>query len=258
MPPLSPRRDFKRSHALLLCFVVLSTALVAVAAVPGHTYGASGIPLHDPRDVDDASWARPILRSLQHYFAQLGRLFRSLPGSPIVVRYVTSSYQNDPFRTLLELLLVGFALRTILQQRTQSQASGSNFVALTPAEIDGLVDEFSPEPLCFPLDDFEEWDMSTVPLIVGPNGPRPTVKTTALEKPKSDVINLASYNFTDLASQPEMKECAIQTLRQFGVGSCSPPGFYGTIGTYPSVFIVLASTLMLIQPQWLIYVTIRE
>lgn len=45
-------------------------------------------------------------------------------------------------------------------------------------------------------------------------------------------MNLASYNFSNLANQDQIKERAITTLRNYGVGSCSPPGFYGTIDVH--------------------------
>ena len=44
--------------------------------------------------------------------------------------YIASSYQNDPVRSLLELILLIFAVRTILQNRTRSNQSRSNFVQL--------------------------------------------------------------------------------------------------------------------------------
>ena len=42
------------------------------------------------------------------------------------------------------------------------------------------------------------------------------------------MTNLASYNFYNLVSNETLKEKAIQVLRTYGVGPCSPPGFYGT------------------------------
>lgn len=41
-------------------------------------------------------------------------------------------------------------------------------------------------------------------------------------------MNLASYNFYNLLSNPQIAESAIKTLRTYGVGPCGPPGFYGT------------------------------
>ncbi|KAF8263995.1 hypothetical protein EI94DRAFT_1806381 [Lactarius quietus] len=43
------------------------------------------------------------------------------------------------------------------------------------------------------------------------------------------VLNLASYDFTGLAGNETVNLRATETLRKYGVGSCSRPGFYGTI-----------------------------
>jgi serine palmitoyltransferase len=56
------------------------------------------------------------------------RAFYSVPGSQVVARYVRSSHQNDPYRTLLEFVLVVFAIRTLLQSRTRAEPSGKHFI----------------------------------------------------------------------------------------------------------------------------------
>jgi serine palmitoyltransferase len=40
--------------------------------------------------------------------------FQKIPGSAIFLRYVKSSYQNDPIRSAVELFLVLFAIRYLL------------------------------------------------------------------------------------------------------------------------------------------------
>ena len=42
------------------------------------------------------------------------------------------------------------------------------------------------------------------------------------------MVNLASYNYYNLATNETLKEKAVQTMRAYGVGPCGPPGFYGT------------------------------
>ncbi|POW13660.1 hypothetical protein PSTT_03567 [Puccinia striiformis] len=60
------------------------------------------------------------------------KLIKLIPGSDILIRYVKSSHQNDPFRTLLELSLVFFIIRTWRQSRTRGDVgSGKSFVKLT-------------------------------------------------------------------------------------------------------------------------------
>jgi serine palmitoyltransferase len=87
------------------------------------------------------------------------------------------------------------------------------------------VDEWTPESLGAPLTTEEENDLASIPVISGPNGPRPKLVNTGKQ-----VLNLASYNFTGLAGNETIKKRAIETLRKYGVGSCGPPGFHGTIG----------------------------
>jgi serine palmitoyltransferase len=88
-----------------------------------------------------------------------------------------------------------------------------------------LVDEWTPEPLGQPLDAKEQADLASVPVIAGPNGPKPKLASNG-----KSVINLASFNFTGLAGNEHIKSMAVDTLRKYGLGSCGPPGFYGTLG----------------------------
>ena len=81
-----------------------------------------------------------------------------------------------------------------------------------------------------PLSAEEEADLAAVPVIVGPTGPKPKLASG------KTAINLASYNFAGLAGNEEIKATGIETLRKYGLGSCGPPGFYGTQGTlFPSL-----------------------
>ncbi len=93
-------------------------------------------------------------------------------------------------------------------------------------EIDELVDEWQPEPLVTPITAEQKADLAKVPVIQGPNGARPKLMNNNGET----VLNLASLNFTGLAGNEHIKQHAIKTLRKYGLGSCGPPGFYGTIG----------------------------
>ncbi|QRV98911.1 aminotransferase class I and II protein [Ceratobasidium sp. AG-Ba] len=157
---------------------------------------------------------------------QAQRALMSIPGSAAIVRYVKASHQNDPFRTFLELILFAFAIRTLLMNRTRSDRAGKNFVKLSEKEIDDLVDEWVPEPLCAPITPEEQADLASVPVISGPSGPKPKLTNG------KTVLNFASYNFAGLAGNDFIKERAVETLRKYGLGSCGPPGFYGTIDVH--------------------------
>ena len=91
--------------------------------------------------------------------------------------------------------------------------------------MDELVDEWIPEPLVPPLTPEECSDLAVLPVIVGSNGPKPKLQSTG-----KTAINLASFNFSGLAGNEHITQRAIETLRKYGLGSCGPPGFYGTLG----------------------------
>lgn len=168
----------------------------------------------------------PILALLTLTLAQVERTFYKLPGSAVLARYVRSSHQNDPGRTVLELILIAFAVRTLMQSRSRDKSQGQ-MIKFNEKEVDELVDEWAPEPLNAPLSEWEQRDLMSVPIITGPNGPKPKLLSSG-----KTVINLASYNFAGLASNEHIKERAIETLRKYGLGSCGPPGFYGTIDVH--------------------------
>ncbi|MCJ1261686.1 serine palmitoyltransferase component [Lobaria immixta] len=182
-------------------------------------------------DLQDAqNWLNEVLN-------EVSIQFQKMPGSAIFLRYVKSSYQNDPVRSAVELFLFLFAVRYLLAPKYSTQRksyvtlseevcppSAVGFVNLMcKQEIDELVDEWTPEPLVAPQTSFEEAENEKRPVIVGPTGPKSKLFSNG-----RTVTNLASYNFYNLVANETLKEKAIQTLRTYGVGPCGPPGFYGT------------------------------
>lgn len=72
-----------------------------------------------------------LVAALSASLARLSELSSRVPGSAIVWRYLKASHQDDPFRTVLEVLLVFFIVRTYLMARTKGESSGKNFVKLS-------------------------------------------------------------------------------------------------------------------------------
>merc|ERR1711977_502803 len=161
--------------------------------------------------------------------------FQKVPGSAMLIRYIQSSYQDDPVRSAIELVLVIFFIRYLLSPSYATHTG--NFVKLTEEEIDDLVDEWTPEPLVAPQTSFEEAESEKLPVIVGATGPR--VKLSS----GRTVTNLASYNFYNFVGNEQVKEKAIQTLRTYGVGPCGPPQFYGTQDVHMKTEADIASCL---------------
>ncbi|KAF7533115.1 hypothetical protein G7054_g7352 [Neopestalotiopsis clavispora] len=151
---------------------------------------------------------------------ELSEAFQKIPGSAVLIRYIQSSYQNDPIRSAIELILVIFFIRYLLSPSYPTH--GPNYVKLKEEEIDELVNDWEPEPLVGAQSPFEELEAEKLPVIVGPTGPK-----SKLSNGKT-VTNLAAYNFYNFNANEQIKEKAIQTLRTYGVGPCGPPQFYGT------------------------------
>ncbi|KAM0791332.1 hypothetical protein ACM66B_005802 [Microbotryomycetes sp. NB124-2] len=194
--------------------------------------------------VDGSTTGAELLATVNASLTRLGSLLERVPGSQIAWRYLKASHQDDPFRTVLELLLVFFIVRTYAQSRTKGDAQGKNFVKLTEQEINELVLEWQPEPLV--PTDLQSSSLKQVhpPIIIGATGPRPRVVfPTAGQDPHDPVnpmaltggktvTNLASINFAGLAGNERIKDKAVECLRRYGVGSCGPPGFYGTFDVH--------------------------
>ena len=112
---------------------------------------------------DVQSWLTDMLR-------EVSIQFHKVPGSAIFIRYVKSSYQNDPVRSAVELFLVLFAIRYLAAPAYSTQKKSYVTLSeeacdlpscidrlLTPfKEVDELVDEWTPEPLVAPQTFFEE------------------------------------------------------------------------------------------------------
>lgn len=155
-----------------------------------------------------------------HFIDNAIAYFQRIPGSSIVVRYIRSSYQNDPIRSLFELFLLLFAVRYLLAPSYSTKKG--KLVPLTEDEIDDLVEDWTPEPLAGEETDFERLENERRPIIVGPAAAKTKLSTGR------NVMNLASYNHYEFSNNPELTTKAIAAVRTYGVGPCSPPGFYGT------------------------------
>ncbi|KAK3177799.1 serine palmitoyltransferase component [Lecanicillium sp. MT-2017a] len=166
--------------------------------------------------MDADSWYEQI-RYLAHASSTM---FQKIPGSAVLIRYIKSSYQNDPVRSAIELVLVLFFIRYLLSPSYSTHKQ--NYVKLREDEIEELVNDWTPEPLVAEQTGLEEAESEKLPVIVGPTGPKVRLSSGRT------VTNLASYNFYNFNANEQIKEKAIQTLRTYGVGPCGPPQFYGT------------------------------
>ncbi len=66
---------------------------------------------------------------LNEWLEEAATTFQKVPGSAVLIRYVRSSYQNDPVRSAIELVLVIFFIRYLLSPSYST--SEKNYVKLT-------------------------------------------------------------------------------------------------------------------------------
>lgn len=97
-----------------------------------HYYSpAHGLLLHHLPHTLNAV-AKMDVQDVQQYLTTLVRStseqFHKIPGSAIFLRYVKSSYQNDPIRSAVELFLVLFAIRYLLAPKYSTKP---NYVKLS-------------------------------------------------------------------------------------------------------------------------------
>lgn len=96
---------------------------------------------------------------------------------------------------------------------------------LTEKEIDQLCEEWAPQPLVPPLS--EQATTMTAPVLLGATGPR-----VKLAGEKKELLNFVSQNFLGMPSNADVQEACRAAIEKYGVGSCGPRGFYGTIDVH--------------------------
>ncbi|KAF9192044.1 serine palmitoyltransferase component [Haplosporangium sp. Z 11] len=166
----------------------------------------------------------PLISAINSTLATVLRGVQVVPGSAIAIDYIKNSYQNDPFRVVLELGLAIYAVKYMLSKKYRID---QNHVQLTEKEIDELIAEWQPEALVQPLSDIQRMELEKTQVIVGAQGPKPKVLSTG-----KSLLNFASSNYLGYITNEDIKKKAIETLHNYGVGSCGPPGFYGTLDVH--------------------------
>ncbi|XP_063687766.1 serine palmitoyltransferase 1-like [Bolinopsis microptera] len=133
---------------------------------------------------------------------------------------VFHSYYEIPFYHLIvEIGLVLFILKILMSKSTGSPADET---PLTEKEMEKLIAEWTPEPLV-PVGAAEK--EVPVPIIESKVGKYVTING-------KECLNLATMNFLGMIGKQEIEEAAITSVLKYGVGSCGPRGFYGTIDVH--------------------------
>ncbi|KAJ4981630.1 hypothetical protein NE237_032467 [Protea cynaroides] len=93
---------------------------------------------------------------------------------------------------------------------------------LTEKEIDMLCEEWVPESLIPPLTEEMKYESPVLDSAAGPH--------TVIDG--REVVNFASTNYLGLIGNEKLHESCTAAVEKYGVGSCGPRGFYGTIDVH--------------------------
>mmetsp|Transcript_107750 Transcript_107750/g.261618 ORF Transcript_107750/g.261618 Transcript_107750/m.261618 type:complete len:572 (-) Transcript_107750:37-1752(-) len=137
-------------------------------------------------------------------------------------------WRDTPEHLIIEVSLIFVTLWVLFVKRSydpQKRGFGDRAPKdeLSPAEVDQMVEDWTPEPLAEPLEEGEEDPVDDQIVISAVDGPQ-----LAVEGHDGPVLNLASFDFLGLGGEPEIKEVSADTLEAYGCGTCGPRGFYGT------------------------------
>lgn len=118
------------------------------------------------------------------------------------------------------LVLEGLLLVVLVWILVQKQNGGKQ---LTPEQKQEILKNWKPEPLVAEVPD--DHPALTTRIVDGPIG-----KYIFVDGHKC--LNMSTFNYLGLEEFPEIKKSAIGSIRKYGVGSCGPRGFYGTVDVH--------------------------
>lgn len=127
--------------------------------------------------------------------------------------------QTPTFALVLETLLLITVIWLLLQRR----GGGRRGQRLSKEQEDLIIEKYEPEPLVPDTD--PEHPLLRTRLVQSRVGKRIVVDG-------HDCINLGSQNYLGFLEDDDILEDACKCLRKYGVGSCGPRGFYGTMDVH--------------------------
>jgi len=135
--------------------------------------------------------------------------------------YVESTLHVPFFHFILEVLLVLWIVRLLTGKSYNPKETK---LELTKEEEEKLIADWEPEPLV-PADSKIPEYVTKPRLVKGKPSYRINING-------NDCLNLCTMNFLGFVGNEEVEKAAIKTLRNYGVGSCGPRGFYGTVDVH--------------------------
>ncbi|XP_058055288.1 serine palmitoyltransferase 1 [Anopheles bellator] len=139
--------------------------------------------------------------------------------TPYIINEIYDILQKStPFELTLEALLALGVIWIVFYKRTTKKPK--SFAA---TNYEDVIAKWSPEPLVAEVS--EDHPVLRTRTVYGTVGKRVNVDG-------NECLNLATHNYLGLAEDEDIKQAAVKSLRKYGVGSCGPRGFYGTVDVH--------------------------
>lgn len=139
--------------------------------------------------------------------------------TPYIINEIYDIIQKSTALELtLEALLALGVLWIVLYKRNTKRGK-----QLTAEQKARLIEEWTPEPLVGNVPDNHPALHTHV--VTGKVG-------KVINIDGKQCLNMASHNYLGLLEDEHIQQAAIKSLRKYGVGSCGPRGFYGTLDVH--------------------------
>ncbi|KYQ89490.1 serine C-palmitoyltransferase subunit [Tieghemostelium lacteum] len=125
------------------------------------------------------------------------------------------------------LVIHGMMLVLIVFLLTKRPFKPRHSDKLSKKEEEELIAEWKPITLAPKMSNYQKLNEEDDIVITGS-----TTTTSTIEGHDKPLINLARSNYLGFIGNKEIAQVAEQTVRKYGVGSCGPRGFYGTIDVH--------------------------
>uniref|UniRef100_A0A1L8EBN7 Serine palmitoyltransferase 1 n=1 Tax=Haematobia irritans TaxID=7368 RepID=A0A1L8EBN7_HAEIR len=138
-------------------------------------------------------------------------------ATPYLFNEIEKIFKNTPlYAIVLEAFLLLSVIWLLLYKRNGRKC-------YTKEEEDEIISKYAPEPLVCDTD--PNHPLLRTRLVQSKVGKRIVVDG-------HDCLNLATHNYLGLLEDEQILEDAVKSLRKYGVGSCGPRGFYGTMDVH--------------------------
>mmetsp|Transcript_5439 Transcript_5439/g.13803 ORF Transcript_5439/g.13803 Transcript_5439/m.13803 type:complete len:493 (+) Transcript_5439:269-1747(+) len=142
--------------------------------------------------------------------------------SPTVEQLLRALVSRLDVHLFIEGIFVAVICYLLFQKSYKPR--GVNAEALSEKEIDELCDAWQPEPLVSGA--FAQQQIPREERIVSEH-------SGAMVKINGEShVNFCSYDFLNFLDEERVKDACEAAIRKYGVGSCGPRGFYGTIDVH--------------------------